>query len=234
VYDARLRYELTNLVYGSMSINSKSKIFDSIRIKPRRASEAEAPTHPGCDWEGCEHPGLYKAPKGARADGQFHNFCLEHVRHYNKAYNYFSGMDDEEVSEHARKMNAPGSRETWAFGTNKYGKSNPEPKKYQTRDFTARRINDPSNLFARLARNQARGDGVSGRSQRDVTLTGQDRVALDTLGLEGRKPAAEIKSAYKALVKLHHPDANGGDRSSEDRLRAIIVAYNHLKARGLV
>lgn len=217
-----------------MSINTKSKIFDAIRIKPRRASEEEAPVHPGCDWEGCDHPGTHKAPKGARADGQFHNFCLEHVRHYNKAYNYFSGMNDEEVASHATKMNAPGSRETWAFASNRFGKSNPEPRKFQTRDYSGRRINDPNNLFARLARNQARGEGVSGRSQRDVTLTGQDRVALDTLGLDGRRPAAEIKAAYKALVKLHHPDANGGDRSSEDRLRAIIVAYNHLKARGLV
>lgn len=217
-----------------MTINTKSSIFDSIRIKPRRASEAEAPARPACDWEGCEGAGVYKAPKGARADGQFHNFCLEHVRHYNKAYNYFSGMNDEEIAEHATKMNAPGSRETWAFGSNRFGRSNPEPKKFKTRDFSARQFNDPNNLFARVRRNQARQTGVSGRSQRDVTLTGQDRMALETLGLEGRKPAVEIKSAYKALVKLHHPDANGGDRSSEDRLRAIIVAYNHLKSRGLV
>lgn len=217
-----------------MTINTKSSIFDSIRIKPRRTAEAEAPARSGCDWEGCENHGLYKAPKGARADGQFHNFCLEHVRHYNKAYNYFSGMDDEEIADHALKMNAPGSRETWAFGSNRFGRSNPEPKKFKTRDFSARQFHDPNNLFARIRRNQARQAGVSGRSQRDVTLTGQDRVALETLGLDGRKPAAEIKSAYKALVKLHHPDANGGDRSSEDRLRAIIVAYNHLKARGLV
>lgn len=217
-----------------MTINTKSSIFDSIRIKPRRASEAEAPAHAACDWEGCEGAGLYKAPKGARADGQFHNFCLEHVRHYNKAYNYFSGMNDEEIAEHATTMNAPGSRETWAFGSNRFGRSNPEPRKFKTRDFSARQFNDPNNLFARARRNQARQAGVPGRSQRDVTLTGQDRMALETLGLEGRRPAVEIKSAYKALVKLHHPDANGGDRSSEDRLRAIIVAYNHLKSRGLV
>ncbi len=54
------------------------------------------------------------------------------------------------------------------------------------------------------------------------------------MGLEGRKPSVEIKSAYKALVKLHHPDANGGDKGSEDRLRSIIAAYNHLKSRGFV
>ena len=41
--------------------------------------------------------------------------------------------------------------------------------------------------------------------------------------------AAEIKAAYRRLVKQHHPDANGGDRSTEDRLIEIIKAYNYLK-----
>ena len=43
---------------------------------------------------------------------------------------------------------------------------------------------------------------------------------------------AEIKVRFKALVKRHHPDANGGDRSTEDRLREIIQAYNYLKSIG--
>ena len=42
----------------------------------------------------------------------------------------------------------------------------------------------------------------------------------------------EVKARFKALVKRHHPDANGGDRSSEDKLREIIQAYNYLKSIG--
>ena len=42
----------------------------------------------------------------------------------------------------------------------------------------------------------------------------------------------EIKSRFKELVKRHHPDANGGDRASEDKLREIIEAYNYLKSAG--
>ena len=38
-----------------------------------------------------------------------------------------------------------------------------------------------------------------------------------------------IKARYKELVKRHHPDANGGDRSSEEKLREIIQAYNYLR-----
>src|SRR6516165_8189118 len=56
------------------------------------------------------------------------------------------------------------------------------------------------------------------------------RKALDALGLEADASAQEVKTRFKALVKRHHPDANGGDRSSEDRLREIIQAYNYLKS----
>ena len=45
--------------------------------------------------------------------------------------------------------------------------------------------------------------------------------------------AADIKARFKLLVKRHHPDANGGDRTCEDKLREIIQAYNYLKSAGL-
>ena len=50
--------------------------------------------------------------------------------------------------------------------------------------------------------------------------------------LTGHRPTWKIKSKFKALVKRHHPDANGGDRGSEARLREIIQAYNYLKSAG--
>ena len=59
------------------------------------------------------------------------------------------------------------------------------------------------------------------------------RRALDALGLEADAKRADIKTRFKVLVKRHHPDANGGDRGSEDRLRDIIQAYNYLKSAGL-
>ncbi len=58
------------------------------------------------------------------------------------------------------------------------------------------------------------------------------RKAFEALGLEADATTVEIKSRFKALVKRHHPDANGGDRSTEDRLREIIQAYNYLKSIG--
>ncbi len=44
----------------------------------------------------------------------------------------------------------------------------------------------------------------------------------------------DIKARFKELVKIHHPDANGGDSRSEEKLREILQAYNYLKQSGLV
>ena len=60
-----------------------------------------------------------------------------------------------------------------------------------------------------------------------------ERKALYTLGLEPGVGREEIKKKFKELVKRHHPDANGGDRGSEDKLREIIAAHNYLKSTGL-
>jgi DnaJ-class molecular chaperone len=59
-----------------------------------------------------------------------------------------------------------------------------------------------------------------------------ERKALHALGLEDTASGPEIKARFKELVKRHHPDANGGDRGSEDKLREIIQAYNYLKSAG--
>jgi hypothetical protein len=202
----------------------ESKLFDAIRIRPRRAEEPKVEAPP-CAWEGCDQPGLYKAPKGHKAEGEYHNFCLEHVRHYNTAFNFFAGMDADDIEAHVSRSNQTDGRPTWGMGT-KPG-ANARPNRPHAR---GTRFHDPLHVFARYARAQARGPVKEHRRN----LLEPDRRALETLGLEGHADSDAIKRAYKALVKLHHPDANGGDRSSEDRLRAIITAYTHLKNAGFV
>jgi len=39
-----------------------------------------------------------------------------------------------------------------------------------------------------------------------------------------------LKARYKVLVKLHHPDAHGGDKAAEEKLKIINQAYATLKA----
>ena len=72
-----------------------SKYFDSIRIKPEHVSAG--PDLPVCDEPGCTSEGAYRAPKGRLREGEYFNFCLNHVRDYNKSYNYFAGMADDDI-----------------------------------------------------------------------------------------------------------------------------------------
>ena len=60
-----------------------------------------------------------------------------------------------------------------------------------------------------------------------------ERKALRTLDLADDASREEIKTRFKELVKIHHPDANGGDSRSEEKLREILQAYNYLKQSGL-
>lgn len=205
-----------------------SKYFDRIRIRGRQAEKPQEELGPRCDWEGCDAPGTHKAPKGAKAVGEYHNFCIEHVRHYNHVFNFFSGMKPEEMENHLRRERETDGRPSWGFGA-KPGAAGPRmPRGRINADGT--RNADPLGVFARYARAQARGP----QQEKVRPLNEPDRRALEVLGFHAYAKADEIKLAYKKLVKIHHPDANGGDKSSEDRLRAIIAAYSHLKGKGFV
>ena len=78
----------------------------------------------------------------------------------------------------------------------------------------------------------ARSDADHLRRRETRVIRNAERKALDVLGLEPEASTAEIKVRFKTLVKRHHPDANGGDRSAEDKLREIIQAYKYLKSVG--
>lgn len=49
-----------------------------------------------------------------------------------------------------------------------------------------------------------------------------------TLGLPLEATQQDIKKAYRRLAMQHHPDRNGGDPESEERLKEINEAYRIL------
>ncbi len=74
-----------------------SKYFEKIRIRPEGAARPKADA-PVCQWDGCEAPGTHRAPVGRMREGEYFRFCFDHVRLYNKNFNYFSGAPDEEIA----------------------------------------------------------------------------------------------------------------------------------------
>ena len=210
-----------------MAIDS-SKFFDSIRIKPNKLSakqQAQAREEAAmCEWAGCQNKGPHRAPKGRENSREYFHFCLNHVREYNQSYNFFQGMNADAVARY-QKDALTGHRPTWKMGANTAGKKGKQAA--EDLDGAA----DPFSMFSELnGRGRWRpGPGARGQG-RDPQ--GDERRAQGAAGDGPRppkRPSRTVKAKYKALVKQHHPDANGGDRSTEDRLIEIIKAYNYLK-----
>ena len=99
-----------------------SKFFDFIRIKPNKLSaKAQAPAlkeeWATCEWAGCPNKGAHRAPKGRENSREYFHFCLNHVREYNQAYNFFQGMNPDDVARY-QKDALTGHRPTWKMGAN--------------------------------------------------------------------------------------------------------------------
>ncbi len=194
-----------------------SPLFDRIRVKPDKDRRPKT-GGPVCQWHGCKEKATHRAPKGRNSENQYWRFCLDHVREYNASYNFFAGMSDAAVTAY-QKDAITGHRPTWKMGTGK-GSARPDLSAFGTR-------NDPFGLF---------GDGMRAEQKAKAemrTVRNAERKALDTLGLDVGATRHQVKMRFKELVKRHHPDVNGGDRSTEDRLVEVIQSYNYLKSVGM-
>jgi hypothetical protein len=203
-----------------------SPLFDRIRVKPDEDRRLRTEL-PSCEWPGCAHAATHRAPKGRTQEREYWRFCLDHVREYNHSYNFFAGMTDDAVARY-QKDAVTGHRPTWKMGMlggKRTGKSGSSRffNEYGGAD-------DPFGMFGELGGRARPGETRQEAERRAVRNA--ERKALHTLGLETDAERPEIKARFKELVKRHHPDANGGDRGSEDKLREIIEAYNYLKSAG--
>jgi hypothetical protein len=211
-----------------MAIDS-SKFFDSIRIKPNKLSAKQQAAAREeavmCEAPGCKNRGAHRAPKGRGHEKDYWHFCLNHVREYNQGYNFFSGMSDDAVARYQKDAQT-GHRPTWKMGAN----GGPKRKKSRVEAELDEAL-DPFAMFAEMnGRVRGRpGAGAEQKKPEERKVFNAERKALQVMGLEAGATLEIVKAKYKLLVKQHHPDANGGDRSTEDRLIEIIKAYNYLK-----
>jgi hypothetical protein len=194
-----------------------SKIFDKIRIKkePSAKEMAEASVKP-CEWPGCDKPARHRAPKGRDAEGQYWNYCTAHTQEYNKTYNYFDGMDDGAQATFRRDAQT-GHRPTWKLGQSGAAFVGAHRRK-------AKYIEDPLNI---LIKEKIKTNAKHGRQ-----LRRNEVEALGALGLAEDAKPEDVKAKYKTLVKRLHPDANQGSRANEEALKAVIKAYDTLRATG--
>jgi hypothetical protein len=174
-------------------------------LESHAGSAAAAAAPRLCDHPGCAASGEYRAPRSRDRLSQFYWFCLDHVRAYNAQWNYYAGMSAAEIEADIRN-DTVWQRPSWPLG-GRFA-------------FFGARVRD-FGLFGFEEEDE--------RAARKRPPTEQEQ-ALQVFNLAPPFTFAGLKSRYKALVKQHHPDAHGGDKAAEERLKVINRAYTTLKA----
>ena len=178
--------------------------------------DPDAPQRP-CEAPGCVATGEFRAPKSRSRLNDYHWFCLPHVREYNAAWDYYKGMPEQEIEAHLRNDTA-WQRPTWPLG--RLGGA--------TRRFAPEFLRDPLGMLhdtpLHARRRERREEGRGGPPP-------ELRAALDVLGREWPVDQPALRARWKELAKRFHPDANGGDRAAEEKLKDVNRAYSLLRQR---
>jgi hypothetical protein len=182
-------------------------------VKPARLHGRVEGARARCAVPGCDAAGEFKAPlQPANFDGPgaWRFLCLDHVREHNAKYNFFEGMSPDEISD-AQSPLAGWERPSRKFAAG----ADPAPK---WSDFV-----DPLDAIS------GRFGRIRERNAQPPRFSKPERQALSVLGLGEDVDRHALRQTYSALVRRYHPDKNGGDRSHEARLTAVIEAYQLLR-----
>ena len=162
-----------------------------------------------CDWSNCKENGEFKAPLERDNSNSYRWLCEEHIKLFNKNWNYFDGMGQNEIENFIK------SDLTWHRPTQKFGSSD---------NFFSilwnNALNDNFNFF----KQEKVIDSLGGNK-----LSEKDKDAFKIMELEINADWPIIQKKFKTLVKKLHPDRNAGNKEFEDKLKKITLAYSHLK-----
>jgi len=162
-----------------------------------------------CEWENCKESGKFKAPQEKDNSKNYKWLCKEHIKLFNKNWNYFEGMSQDEIEDFLK------SDLTWHRPTQKFASSD---------------------NFFNILWNNALSDKFNFFKQEKMTngftvrkLSEKDKDAFRIMELELNADWSIVQKKFKTLVKKFHPDRNSGNKRFEDKLKKITLAYSHLK-----
>lgn len=175
-----------------------------------------------CNAPGCEQAGEFRAPgsrpNGFDGPGQWRWFCLDHVREFNSGYDWFEGMNAEEILE------AQSPAAGWRTESPSFTPTGGVDGMPRWADFE-----DPLDAIS------ARANGIRSRAERESRMAMDGRFskdearALEAMGLGLDTDRRRLRRRYSELVRRYHPDRNGGDRKYEARLGQVVEAYQLLR-----
>ena len=165
-----------------------------------------------CEHDGCQEAGKYRAPRSPDVLDEFLWFCKDHVREYNLKWNFFETATEAELAAQSDSDRVWG-RETKPFRATE-----------EQRAWARLGVDDPHQV---LGANATQNPGKSITGTRKLPAT--ERRAIELLDAKDHWTKAEIRKAYKKLIKILHPDMNGGDRSQEEQLNEVVWAWDQIK-----
>jgi DnaJ-domain-containing protein 1 len=193
---------------------------------PRRHYIPDPPPRAtSCNHPGCQAEGLYRAPKSRDQLNEYLWFCLDHVREYNRSWDFYAGMDTSQIERQVR-FDTVWQRPTWPLGSWGVSAAHRRFASVDDAEFMPDDVREAVNARLNAAERKAEAE----RRRRKRAAATKEEAALAVLSLEAPVTWTEIRARYKSLVKRLHPDANGGDKSAEEQLKLVNQAYGTLKA----
>ncbi len=169
-----------------------------------------------CEMYGCPHDGTFRAPKD-RSLSDHYWFCEMHITEYNRAWNFFDGMNTQEVEDHILKSMF-GDRPTWRYDMPGMAEENLRARAWE---FYGKDEN-PDERASRAWQEYE-------TNQNELSRHSPEYEALSIFGLSPPMDIEAIKKRYKELAKKFHPDINQNDPKAEERLKQVNMAYTVLK-----
>ena len=174
-----------------------------------------------CAWPGCEEAGEFRAPgvrpSGFDGPGDYRWFCLDHVRQFNSGYDYFDGMDTEEI------LRAQSPLHGWETQARAFRPDAGVDGVPRWADFS-----DPLEAISARAKAHVNRRRAEMRAQK-AGFSLPERQALEVLGLDGDTDRKTLRMRYTRLLRQYHPDHNGGDHGYAVKLQAVVEAYQLLR-----
>lgn len=168
-----------------------------------------------CDMPYCEGEGTFRAPKN-RALVDHYWFCQMHITEYNRAWNFFDGMNQREVEEHILQSMF-GDRPTWRYDADGMAEENLRRQAYE--------FHGTGGTDDRAHRAWQEYE----KNKNQIDNQGSEFEAMAIFGLEPPINLDKIKVRYKELAKKYHPDLNKDNPKAEEQLKKVNMAYTVLK-----